>query len=354
MKKVFLVLYVLATAALIYAVEPVRSDESVNIEENTEAINTKYSHSRVALTGYVPYFGTYLLSASQFLVPQDLRQHTTCLESLLLNIPAAIVNPAYTLTGSAITTGVWSSGIYLENKENIYGNPSLAYTFENIGFKGNMWLQYKGYEKARSLCSSEVYGDYENISFMDAVFGCYDPKILSKKSVWIPVLSITALNIGFSALGGFDKSVFKTGESYIGHYQVPIAAGLATVLALSCLDYTFTGIGEEALFRGIGYEEMKVSMGLWPAKLIDALGFPAVHTPQYVLSGYDATTILLTFGVQSGITFLLQWIYDKGGLKDSIAAHMWIDVLSSVTTYLFTSGIEDNNFALNISFSTKL
>jgi len=217
-----------------------------------------------------------------------------------------------------------------------------------------MWLQYKGYEKARSLCSSEVYGDYENISFKDAVFGCYDPKILSKKSVWIPVLSITALNFGFTAFGGFEKSVFKTGESYIGQYKVPIAAGLATVFVLSCLDYTFTGIGEEAVFRGIGYEEMKVSMGVWPAKLIDALVFPAAHTPQYILSGYDTSTILLTFGVQSGITFLLQWINDKGGLRDSMAAHMWIDVFSSVTYYLFASGVKDNNIALNINFSTKL
>jgi len=109
MKKFFLVLCVLAATTFIYAVEPVKSDESVNVEESTEAINTKYTHTQVALTGYIPYFGTSLLCASNFLVPKDLRIHTTCLESLLLNIPAVIVNPAYTLTGSAITTGAYAS-----------------------------------------------------------------------------------------------------------------------------------------------------------------------------------------------------------------------------------------------------
>lgn len=345
MKKLIIILCLLFSTTFFFAEE---------VEENTVSTEKEYSHAQVALTCYIPYFGDYLVSAAQLFTPPELTSHVISLGSLLCNIPAAIVNPSYVLPGSALTTASWASGIFMENKPNIYGNPSLSNTFMNIGFKGNMWLQYKGYEKARSLCSSDIYPEYENLSFKDAFLACYDPKILSKKSVWIPILGFSGLAMGASLLQGFDNSVFKTGESYIGNYKVPVIAGLATVLTLSCINYTFTGIGEEALFRGVGYEEMKVSMGLWPAKIIDAVGFPAVHVPQQIVSELDAATIFLAFGVQAGTSFLLQWIYDKGGLKDSIAAHMWMDVLSSVVTYLFTSGTENNNFALNISFSTKL
>ena len=46
--------------------------------------------------------------------------------------------------------------------------------------------------------------------------------------------------------------------------------------------------------------------------------------------------------------------YDQGGLRDSIAVHAWIDIISYVCSYLFTSGTEGNNFSLNINFSFKL
>ncbi len=336
MKKFFIAVCVLLSVTFVYAEEK------------------EYSHTQVALTGYVPYFGEYAVSATQLFLPPELTSHVISSGSLLLNIPATIVNPSYTVTGSALTSALWASGIFLENKPAVYGNPSLSNTLMNMGFKGNMWLQYKGYEKARSLCSSDIYPEYENLSFRDAFLACYDPKILSKKSVWVPIVSFAGLAIGSSLMQGMDNSVFTTGESYIGNYKVPVLSGFASVFVLSCLNYTLTGIGEEAMFRGMGYEEMKVSMGLWPAKIIDAVGFPAVHIPQQIITGYDTSIMLSAFVLQSSTSFLLQWIYDQGGLKDSIAAHMWFDVVASTVSYLFTSGTENNNFALNISFSTKL
>ena len=69
----------------------------------------EYSHAQVAATAYVPYFGTMLLSSSQLLWPEELIMHCISAESLLLNIPAAIVNPSYTLAGSAISTTSWAA-----------------------------------------------------------------------------------------------------------------------------------------------------------------------------------------------------------------------------------------------------
>ncbi len=314
----------------------------------------EYSHAQVAAMAYVPYFGTMLLSASQLFWPEELIMHCLSAESLLLNIPAAIVNPSYTLAGSAISTASWAGGIYLINYPDLFGNPSLSNVLANTGFKTNMWLEYKGYEKARSMAKAGIYSEYEELSFKDAFIAPFNPNILSKKSVWIPITAYGAFLAGFNCLGGFDNSVFKTGKSYLGNYKIPIALGAAAVFAVSCFDFAMTGIGEEALFRGTGYEEMKVSFGIVPAKIVDAVLFPAVHIPQQVVAGDDWATILLTTAFQSGTTFLLQWIYDQGGLKDSIAVHAWIDIISYSLTYLFTTGTQGNNFALNINFSTKL
>lgn len=330
---------------------PVFSQE---VSEESSQPKKEYSHAQVAATAYVPYFGTILMSSSQLLWSEELMLHGMSAESLLLNIPAAIVNPSYTLAGSAISTASYATGIVLSKYPELYGNPSITNVFVNTGLKTNMWLEYKGYEKARSMAKEGIYPEYEELSFKDAFTAPFNPNILSKKSVWIPIAAYSAFIVGYNCLAGFDNSVFKTGESYLGNYKIPIALGVAAVFAVSCFDYTMTGIGEEVLFRGTGYEEMKVSFGVVPAKIIDAVAFSAVHIPQQVIAGIDWTSILLTTAFQSGITFLLQWIYDKGGLKDSIAVHAWIDIIPATLTYLFTTGTQGNTFALNINFSTKL
>lgn len=323
-------------------------------QENETEQNKGLSHTQVAATAYVPYFGTMLLSQTQLFVPPETLSPVLCAGSALLNIPAAIVNPKYTLIGTAITETSWAGGILLSKYPNIFGNPSLASMITNFGLKGNMWLQYKGYETARTMATPGIYKDYETLSIKDIVTAPFNPNILSQKSVWIPILGIGSAIIALDCLNGFDKSVFATGESYLGNYKLPVAAGLATVLAFSCVNFTLTGAGEEALFRGTGYEEMKVSFGTIPAKLVDAVLFPCVHIPQQVVAGLNWSSILITTLEQSAVTFLLQWIYDYSGLQSSIATHMWIDVISYVCAFAFTGGVENNDFSLNINFSMKL
>ena len=66
--------------------------------DNENAINEEpeYTHAQVAAEGFIPYFGSMLISSSMLFLPQDLMMHYMSLESPLLNIPAAIVNPTYT------------------------------------------------------------------------------------------------------------------------------------------------------------------------------------------------------------------------------------------------------------------
>ena len=91
-------------------------------QENTIKEEPEYTHAQVAAEGFIPYFGSMLISSSMLFLPQDLMMHYMSLESTLLNIPAAIVNPTYTLTGTALTTGSWATGIFLSNYPQLYGD----------------------------------------------------------------------------------------------------------------------------------------------------------------------------------------------------------------------------------------
>ena len=106
MKKSLPILFFL----FIVACMPIFSQE---VSEESSQPKKEYSHAQVAATAYVPYFGTMLLSSSQLLFPEELMLHCLSAESLLLNIPAVIVNPSYTLAGSAISTASWATGIVL-------------------------------------------------------------------------------------------------------------------------------------------------------------------------------------------------------------------------------------------------
>ena len=120
---------------------------------------------------------------------------------------------------------------------------------------------------------------------------------------------------------------------------------------LSAITYDFVGIGEEAVSRDLEYKELDISLGILPAKLINAVTFPALHVSQEIQAGYSAGQILLDFGFRSGATFGLQWAYDKGGLPKAVALHMWVDTAASLIDYLLESGTPS---ALAVSFSVKL
>lgn len=312
----------------------------------------KYTRTQVELTGWIPYAGCLLTSAMIGIFPQnDYTNLTFALTDTLFTIPAAIVNPEYTLKGVAFTGASYASYFGMNLLPDYAEKSLVAERFFNAGMKGNMWLKYKGYEKARSMC--DYYPEYETLSFKDAMLSPFRGETLKEPYVWIPIAAYGAGATLIQCLGGFDNSIFKTGEAYLGKYKVPVAAGLGAVLALSLINYTFTGVGEEALFRGVGYEDIKVSFGPWPAKIADAVLFPAVHVPQQIAAGIDAATILTAFGVQSAVTLLLDYIYDRGGLTSSIAAHAWFDIIGAGLSYLFTSGTQNNQFSMNITFSTS-
>lgn len=326
--------------------------ETVLPEKTTIA----FSHSDVFWTGAIPYFSTYLGVSTRAIFPEEYADHIFSTIILLGNIPHCLIDPAKGIQETTISAGAYTAGFILDDYPQFYGNQSFANTFKTIGLNTSFWSYYQGYAKARSMAAPGIYStNYKNYTFNDLLFAPYNMTTLTKPSVWLPASVYSAGLAGMYYLdSGFDDSVWATGKAYIGNKEIPIMLGLVSTVALSCISYSFTGVGEESLFRGVGYEEMKVSFGVLPAKLVDSLGFPACHIPQEIQKGLSPSTIAFDYGIRSLMTLGLEWAYDEGGLEYSVAQHMWIDVLSSTLLYLFYAGNGDNDVTLSLNFTVPL
>lgn len=205
-----------------------------------------------------------------------------------------------------------------------------------------MWSYYAGYQSARLLTADGMYpadSVFRKETFLSLAKAPWDPNNLKEISVWIPLLVITGATAAIQAITTKGKTaVWKTGKAYLGETEVSIPVGILVKLSIALLNYTFTAIGEEALFRGIGYEEMKTSWKQPWAYLADCTLFASVHVPYEYQSGIEPGQLLFKFSTRFGTTFFLDWAYDNGGLQTSTASHMWIDVISDMTNYLFTGG----------------
>ncbi|HZK19438.1 MAG TPA: CPBP family intramembrane glutamic endopeptidase [Treponemataceae bacterium] len=312
-----------------------------------------FTRNQVLLFGGIPYVSFFGALGSLALVSEQYVEPVLHSTLFLATIPHIILDPIEGGFNTALSGIALAGGLGLNQLPGLYGDASVNHLLTNISMKYTMWSYYQGYAKARSMAEAGEYEqNLEVLSFADVFKSCYDPTVLLQPPVYVPLLVETALITGFSFLGDRSSAVWNTGESYIGSSKVPILTGLIAVGAVSFLSNTFTGIGEEALFRGVGYEEMKISFGLLPAKIVDAVLFSSVHIPQEIMNEAHAGEIATMFAYRSLTTLGLQWAYDKGGLRSSAALHTWINGISSIIGFLCTSGTEnEQQLSLNFTFN---
>jgi membrane protease YdiL (CAAX protease family) len=311
------------------------------------------TREQVLLYGGISYASVYLGALSEVLIPQPYMSYVFAAINLAGTIPHVCIDPAAGLGEMGASIASYGAGFALAAESGFYGDATLSNMFNNLGLKTSMWSDYEGYAKARQMAKSGEYpSDYKPERYSDLLAAPWQPEELGRPSVWISILANAAADVlrDYYSTGG-ATAVWNTGKAYIGQSEVPIGLGLVSTMAIAMVSYTATGIGEEAVFRGIGYDEMRISLGVVPAKIIDALGFQAVHIPQYVEAGESAATILETVSLGTLDPLGLQWAYDNGGLRASVAQHMWLDVIASVVNYFFEAGVtrgQDTSLSLNI------
>lgn len=291
--------------------------------------------------GYVPYATLFAAIAPSTFLPYDTSKYIGSSTLMLGGIPSVMADPQSGFSAMGIAATGFASAFFIETFEDPLLDQYVAWPILNIAQKTQMWSYYNGYQQARINSIDRTYAQsMDTYSFLDLARAPWDMDNLRRPSVWIPLLAATGIYTTVSLLStGGEQAVWSTGEAYLGDHQVPFFAGLLLNLGLSFLNNTFTAIGEESVFRGIGYEEFSHSLGSGPAMFLDSLFFPAMHIPYEIQSGDSSGQILSNAGFRIAFTISFDWAYDDGGLPASVASHFWSNVLFNTIAYLLTAGV---------------
>jgi membrane protease YdiL (CAAX protease family) len=196
---------------------------------------------------------------------------------------------------------------------------------------------YEIYKTARLRAEPGAYPqEWKSYTRKDLILSPFMRENISDPLFYTTVLATSAAQI-ISSIKSND-AVWKTGEAWIDGKEYPVGTAVFYTLAANWLQYTATAVGEEALYRGVIYEELKVSMGHKKAKLADMLLFPAVHIPTDIARGKTLPNMAIQFLIRSSSTLLFDYAYDRGGLPLSTAIHTWFNFVALSMGWAKTGG----------------
>ncbi len=266
------------------------------------------------------------------------------------NVPALFFGSSKAVANMIAQIGL--DGLFAAN-QLLFGDNMFMPLLFNSAHKFSMYFTYDTYTDMRGRSGSPDYSNIQKHGFFDLAAAPFDLSTYKDWYVWGYLGSI-ALYSAIS-LCAMDQSnaVWTTGQAYIGSNRLPAFWGAALVLLLQVPNFIMTGIGEEALYRGVYYEELSYRMGEWPAKIIDGLYFSLSHFPQKIdsIMAMSAGDILFSLAITSLHAFWYQYIYEWGGLRAAVTAHAVTDIMLFFTDWLLQGGVPNES---GFSINTKL
>lgn len=219
---------------------------------------------------------------------------------------------------------------------------TIAGTALNLYLKTAYYSTYDMYKITRSRAKPGIYTEeWRGYGIKELSLAPFQLKNILQPVFLIPVGLITWGQI--NQIQDSDTSIFKTKQAYIDGNKYSLGQAIPMMIGNNMLHYLATAIGEEVLYRGVIYEELKVSFGSKRAKLYDFFIFPAIHMPYDLAAGRDAEEIFGRF-IERGIaTLLFDFAYDKGGLPLSVSLHTWFNFINFTTNWMRDGGIPDSN-----------
>ena len=247
--------------------------------------------------------------------------------SLAAGVPLYFVAPGDAGAISATQVGAIGGTIGLR-----YGKDRNS-TFEpywtavdNISIHLGLYATYATYRDARVQGRSDAWNDgWRPWTADEMITAPVRPKNLARPIVFVPLI----IGAAGATVVAASRQANHTGER----------AGPATRDAL--LDTALgldAGVTEEAFFRGVFFEELKLSLGRWPASVVDSVAFAMWHVPGELGANSTAEIVRGAF-LRSGFSLLAEEAYLEGGLPASIALHALWDCVLGVG-----DAIAGNNF----------
>jgi len=269
---------------------------------------------------------------------------------VLQHLPAIGFGTESALSNAGLQLGLtsaWAANAYL-----LRDSTANALLF-NAAHKYSMYATYDAYARLRASSPDADYAvGFAREGFWRLAAAPFDARVMGDWYLWGYLATRAAIAAGMALTTEAPNAVWKTGKAYIGRAEFPILAGAALVLLLQTGNFVMTGIGEEALYRGSYYAEMKYRFGEWPAKVADAAYFTLSHYPQKwdSIAAAPLSDTALSFLASAGTTFWLQYVYEWGGLRSAVAAHAWTDVIVFFADWLLRAGVpydEGIGFSIN-------
>lgn len=260
------------------------------------------------------------------------------LPALFAGAEPARINAAVQLGLDAVYAG--SALVFGEHP----GTPLLF----NAAHKYSMFASYDSYASLRSSAGYGGYGGYgdeDRHSFLELASAPFDYRAYAHWSVAGFVGSMGAYSLISMLSVDRPDAVWSTGEAYIGDYRFSPWAGVALILLLQVPNFVLTGVGEEALYRGVYYEELAYRLGEWPAKLIDGAYFTLSHYPQRwdEIASSPTGEVIMTSLLSMAQAFWFQYIYEWRGLRSAVAAHAAADVIVFFCDWLAQAGVPNRS-----------
>ncbi|NQT26919.1 CPBP family intramembrane metalloprotease [candidate division KSB1 bacterium] len=232
-------------------------------------------------------------------------------------------------------------------------SPTITGTALNLYLKTAYYSTYDMYKIARGRAQPGIYTDeWRGYGVKELSFAPFQLKNILQPIFLIPVGLITWGQI--NQIQDSDTSIFKTKQAYIDGNKYSLGQAIPMMIGNNMLHYLATAIGEEVLYRGVIYEELKVSFGSKRAKLYDFFIFPAIHVPMDIAARRDLDYIIGQF-IQRGVaTLLFDFAYDKGGLPLSVSLHTWFNFINFTTNWMRDGGVPDTDPTDNTGTSVSV
>lgn len=315
----------------------VAKGEAIGVPESV-GVGDAYSHAQVlSYTGLSAAFSFLTVTGIGFIAPSDLATFhlpwwlyaTMGAEHLPLYLLDSPLAPAYTIAEAGLL------GLHLGTLESSF----VTETPLNGYLKTAFYSTYEIYKKTRANAAPGEYPEgWETYELGELFVASFALENLMHPVFYIPVVASTVLRV-LSGLNS-ETAIWSTGKAYLEGRELLLLQAIPLVLGRNLLHFTVTAVGEEALYRGVIYEELKANLASLLAKACDMVLFPLIHVGSDMARGLSLGEILGMFANRAFSTLLFDVAYDLGGLPLSTAIHTWFNTIAFSFRWAASSGVD--------------
>jgi membrane protease YdiL (CAAX protease family) len=191
-----------------------------------------------------------------------------------------------------------------------------------------MYRAYDSYAAIRLRSGAWDNTDFRRYGLLDLVVAPLDYRNYAKPQPWIALgagLGLTALYTLVATPDPWANAVWTTSRWFVANSETNAAGFVFSSLLYNTVASIYTGVGEEAAFRGFVHEELSTHLGKGWAMAIDTAAFLSMHLFTDLARHMEWDDILAHMLLVAGGNMIYDWAYDEGGLPLAVVCHAALD-----------------------------